>query len=70
MFGEAFAAELNPEEGEEPASFEDEAVVPLKMLGPKWMVGGGEDFVDIEFKESEDDAIFSKYVFSAVKGNF
>ena len=70
MFGEAFAAEISPpQQGEEEEPTKDDVFVPLKTLGPKWTVGGGEDDFDGgEGKESEEDSIFSKYVFGAVKG--
>ena len=69
MFGEAFAAEINSSGKEETVPKKDDDIdVPLKTLGPKWTVGGEDDHDCDDGTESEEDAIFSKYVFSAVKG--
>ena len=68
MFGEAFAAEMNSSgQHDTVPSTDDDIFVPLKTLGPKWTVGGDDNDAD-NAKESEDDSIFSRYVFSAVKG--
>eukprot|EP00795_Rhopilema_esculentum_P012152 gene12152-2761_t len=63
MFGEAFAAELGGEDGSSKATS-----INMGGLGANWTVGGD----DSEFRasESEEDAIFSKYVFPAVKSSF
>ena len=68
MFGEAFAAEMNSATGETAPKKNDDSFVPLRALGPKWTVGGEDENDGSDVKESEEDSIFSKYVFGAVKG--
>ena len=78
MFGEAFAAELGSSGEESDTSLGDETVgVKMANLGPatkSFTVGADDehddehDAVDRKVSESEEDAIFSRYVFGAVKG--
>ncbi len=66
MFGEAFAAELGTELAQSAAS----SVSGLNMatLNPQWTVGGEEE--DGKYEEADDNIIFSRYVFPAVKRSF
>ena len=65
MFGEAFAAELGGEDGGSKATS-----IKMRGMGANWTVGGDECDSEVRASESEEDAIFSKYVFPAVKSKF
>ena len=81
MFGEAFVAELG-NSGEESDTSLGDGTIGVKMvnLGPatkSFTVGAdGDDEHDEhddiyrKVSESEEDAIFSRYVFGAVKGTY
>ena len=79
MFGEAFAAELGNSGEESDTSLGDETVgVKMANLGPttkSFTVGADDehdehDDIYRKVSESEEDAIFSRYVFGAVKGTY
>ncbi len=67
MFGEAFAAELGAEKRHSAASSTSE--IRMTTLNPKWTVGEDEPD-DGGYEETDDNIIFSRYVFNAVKRSF
>eukprot|EP00794_Sanderia_malayensis_P005611 gene5611-6301_t len=68
MFGEAFAAELGVEPGHSAASSMS-AGINMHSINPnQWTVGADND--GPEYEETDDNIIFSKYVFHAVKRSF